>query len=116
MINIKPGVQFTVLRSEMWGILSAVELMFKQYGSPCTITCGTDSHGPDDPHTHGFALDFRTHDVEPARVMNLKNEIMGLLGSRYFVLLENQGQDTEHIHIQIRKDLWPQLLTANGGA
>ena len=105
MITTKQGVQFSVLRDEMWRIFPIVEQCFPE-GS-CMITCGTDSHSDDDPHTHGFALDFRTHGLDGRAIYSQLRED---LTPNYTVILEDVDGTNEHIHVQVRKDLWRNLL------
>lgn len=116
MIRVKPGVAFTILRSEMYGLWSAFELLFAQAGLPMRITCGTDGHTAPDPHPVGCAYDLDTHNV-PGQARELTSEekhhlvdrLREVAGDRYYIFLENEGQEGEHIHWQIRKDLWPQI-------
>lgn len=118
MITLKPGAQLLILRSEMFGVWVGIELLFKKYGSHCMITCGTDGHPDDDPHTHGFAQDFHCHDVPQQNLQPLHQDLQDLLGDRYTVLYSDKllGQavyvDTPnaHFHIQLRKDLWHQIV------
>lgn len=85
------------------------------------ITCGTDSHGPDDPHSKGMAFDVRSHDLTPtqktqclAAVMHELSEGMsdpvlpkdgGFVTHKFFGWLEHPSADNEHYHFQLRNGM-----------
>lgn len=111
MIRCKDSVRFSIIRIEMWAILEKIHATFKRYGYPVIITCGTEAHGPDDPHTHGFALDFRSKHIDRMETKQvIRDELADALGSIYTVIFENPGLAQEHFHIQVRKGLWRTLL------
>jgi hypothetical protein len=111
MITCKDSVRFSVLRYEMFSQWEKVAQVFKKYGFPIIFTCGTEAHGPDDPHTAGFAIDIRSkHITRTETKYVILEELREVLGPVYTVLLENHGADNEHFHIQIRKDLWRTML------
>lgn len=117
MIIVKPGVKFSAFRFEMYNYWHMFEGVFSRYGLPMRITCGTDGHLEADPHSHACAYDLDTHDV-PGQLRELTADekhalvadLMGIAGSDYYIFLENEGLETEHIHWQIRKDLWPGVV------
>ncbi len=110
MIRLKPGAELNILRKEIYEHLAFIEDLFEAHGSHCTITCGTDSHGPDDPHYHGFALDFRTHDLADGEMEEVRNHLRAHLGDTYYVLLEDPDGPNCHLHVQVRKGLWRSLI------
>lgn len=88
-----------------------------------TITAGSDSHGPADPHTRGQAFDVRTHGMldgdkqallrrvledladgahDATVLMVLPGIWFALATTRWFGQIENHGLDTEHAHFQLR--------------
>lgn len=104
MIQVKEGVVFTVLRPELYEKLGVIEQCFSDFGSACVITCACDGHPDLDPHSHGFALDFRTRDIANDMIkIQIVERLQERLGTEYFVQYE---KEKEHIHIQLRKDLW----------
>ena len=109
-MNLKPGVTLDGLRPEITRILPDIEGLFNQAGLPLTITCTTDEHPEDDPHTHGMAVDCRTHGLSPIEQKGLAVSIQHKLGSDYFVQNEFPGQDQEHVHCQYRIDLWHAIV------
>ena len=110
MIQVKPGVEFSVLRSEIYSLFSGLELLFKQHKAECVITCGTERHPEDDPHPHGFAIDLRSHDVPSDLQRPLFAELSAFCGQRYTVLFEGEGSGNAHYHVQLRKDLWREIV------
>jgi hypothetical protein len=110
MITCKDSVRFSILRIEMWSIFDKIHAAFKRFNADPIITCGTDAHGPDDPHTNGFALDFRSKNIpDNATKHAIHEELKRSLGSIYTVIFENEDLAQEHFHIQVRKDLWPSM-------
>jgi hypothetical protein len=114
MINCKPSVRFTVLRREMWKVFPIIEEIWQRKATVATITCGTEAHGQDDPHTQGFAIDVRSKNLPSDEIRHeVLYELRSSLGEDYTVLLEYEGQDNEHYHIQIKKGLWRTLLSVS---
>ena len=107
MIYYKEGIKLG-WRPEIERLLVPLDIIMHQHGTNLMITCGTDGHGPDDPHTHGFAIDIRTHDLR--HPVEVRDEIAVMAGNSYYILLEDPGQDNEHIHIQVYKGLWQEIL------
>jgi hypothetical protein len=111
MITCKDSARFSTLRYEMYSQWDKVESIFKRYGYDCIITCGTDGHGPDDPHPLGFAYDMRSKHIERVETKQvILEDLRRVLGPIYTVILENPGMDNEHFHWQVRKDLWRTML------
>jgi hypothetical protein len=108
-MNTKQGVTLEGLKPEIRLLLAGIELLYKRAGSELTVTCTTGGHPEDDPHTHGYAIDCRTHGLTPAKQSSLRFAIEDYLGPRYTVLLEAPGTPNEHIHIQLQKRLWREL-------
>lgn len=120
MIKVKPGVVFTVLRSEITKLLPTIDRVFAGHGLECVLTCACEAHGSDDPHTHGFALDFRSTHVPSALKDVIRAELASYFDPMITVLHEDRvygekGGETvivkeEHYHIQVRRDLWRSLV------
>ena len=110
MIRYKDGIILEGLRSQITGLLVKMDVIMHEHGCDLVITCGLDGHPEDDPHSHGFAVDCRSHDLPIGDRSNVRDEIADMAGPDYTVLLENPGGDNEHIHVQYRKDLWRQIV------
>jgi hypothetical protein len=110
-IRIKQGVQFTVIAPGGFRILAAIEDAADQIAHDLTITSACDgSHsGPDDPHHRGEAYDVRTKDLPDKQLALAKiKDFLAIpesesQGSRFFAWIENEGQEGEHIHVQVRR-------------
>lgn len=109
MIKIKEGVQFSVLREEIWRLFPILENVFLKAASDCVITCGTDGHDADDPHTHGFAIDLRTKHMAKEKRNTVIVNLRRLLADRYTVLLEDDGGPNEHLHLQVPRETWRSM-------
>jgi hypothetical protein len=110
-VRVKDGVSFAVIAPGGFRILAAFEDAADQIAHDLTITSGTDGahSGPDDPHHRGEAYDIRTKDL-PDKMLALAKikDFLGIpdaeqQGSRFFAWIEDEGQENEHIHVQVRK-------------
>ena len=114
MIRVKPGVSFAILRREIWSIFDVIEVVYEKRSLTAMITCGTDSHGPNDPHSHAYAVDIGTHEVPQAELKPMHQELADRLGPDYTVLYDDKNihqaeyidTPNSHFHIQVRKDIW----------
>ena len=124
-LRVKPGVAFNVIAPGGFRILAALESAASHIAHDLTITsaCDGEHSGPDDPHHRGEAYDVRTHDL-PDKQLALK-AIKDFLdipegeqqGSRFFAWIENEGEENEHIHCQVRKGtVYPPAPLNNGDA
>ena len=122
MIKFKEGAEPTFLTMELVQKLVDIYKVFRFHGVECICTCTTGSHGADDPHTHGYAMDFRTRHIRDQHTKErITERLQDILGSLYYVQYEEGKDDPntpeieregEHIHLQVRKDLWRKLETA----
>ena len=110
MIRYKDGIILEGLRPQITGLLVKMDVIMHEHGCDLTITCGLDGHPEDDPHSWGFAVDLRTHDLDIGDRSNVRDEIAELAGLDYTVLLEGPGLDSEHLHVQLRRDKWRAIV------
>lgn len=105
VVNVKPGVQFSMIAPGGFCILSAIQRAAVACGIDLTITSGTDGEhsGPADPHHTGNAYDVRTHDMTPEQKDQVLSAITTVLGSRFYGFLEAPGSDNEHLHVQVAR-------------
>ena len=109
MIRYKDGITLG-LRPEIERVLVPIDIIMHEHGCDLTITCGRDGHGNDDPHSHGFAVDLRTHDLALGDRSNVRDEIAEMAGPEYTVILENPGGASEHLHFQIKREKWREIV------
>lgn len=99
---IKPGARVEGLKPEI--VLAYIEAMdlFRQFGYPCVLTEGTGGgHKLGSLHLQGLAIDLRTkHIGTRVTKAQLMSRLRDNLGVNYDVLLEYEGGDNEHIHIE----------------
>lgn len=104
VLRVKPGVEFTVIAPGGFMLLEAANEAARALGHDVTISSACDGahSGPQDPHHEGKAYDFRTHDIPDKYA--LLAELQKRLDVTYFyVFIEDEGTDNEHIHGQVRK-------------
>lgn len=104
-------------------LLGSIERAARTWPTDLTVTAGSDSHPPTDPHTLGQAFDVRTHgmldgdkqallrrvleDLEDsahdvAALMVLPGIWFALATTRWFGQIEHHNEPTEHAHVQLR--------------
>jgi len=123
-VRFKSGVTLNGLQPAGARILSVLDRAAVFFQRDLTVTCGTDSHPADDPHTLGRAFDIRTRDLPQATIVTLIPWLQKSLGPDFTVLYEtptkpvgflaslafvNPSATSEHCHIQVRKGYgeWP---------
>lgn len=112
-MKLKPGVSLKGVKPEILNIIPVIDSCYAALAIEPTATCTTKDHLEDDPHTHGYAIDLRTHGIPVGIQRSLAAIISHRLGSTYYVTSEVPGKPNEHIHIQVRKDLWRKLEASN---
>lgn len=104
-VTVKPGVSFSIIAPGGFAILGAVQMAAYMSSEPLEITSACDGvhSGPDDPHHRGEADDIRTHNLG-ADKKNVLDHIMSFLPpDRFYGFIEDEGQENEHIHVQVKK-------------
>lgn len=122
VVRFKPGVTLNGLGSAGVRILAALDDASQFFKRDITVTCGTDSHPPSDPHSEGAALDIRCSDMPEATVFAFVKWMQKTLGPDFTVLYEsptkplgvlasiayvNAGASGPHVHAQLRKNYGP---------
>ena len=114
-------------------LLGALDRVTRRQPFDVTVTCGSDGHPADDPHSHGRAFDVRTHgltDEQKKQVLSdvlsdLRDDVhdypfvMPIVGiwlamatHRWFGQVEHHTEDGEHLHFQLRNgQTWPPAGT-----
>jgi hypothetical protein len=110
-LRVKDGVLFTVIAPGGFAILAGLHAAADFLGHDLTITSACDGahSGPNDPHHRGEAYDVRTHDLPDKKgaLLEIQNQLHSDL---FFSWIEDEGQDNEHIHCQIKKGtVYPPL-------
>lgn len=119
VLRAKAGVMFERIAPAGFRILAALDGLTKVLASDQDITCGTEGHADDDPHTRGEAYDVSVRNMNVAMVLKAKTYLEQVLGSRFTVLYEvptrpldavlasiaflNPDASAPHFHIQPKK-------------
>lgn len=105
MVTFKPSARLRRLTPALKRMLDVLcELDGSQSWLPpdLVITSINDSqHGVGSRHYTDEAMDLRTHDVADRHAFHAL--LAERLGPRFTVLLEDEGQPNEHVHIQPKK-------------
>ena len=117
-MKFKDKVTLSGVKPQILDILPTVEPVFNTTPIGLTITCTTEGHPLNDPHTHGYAIDCRTHGLTSEAQDLLAATLQKTLGDEYFVQHEPQVVDDkgnvikgEHLHIQLAKQEWHKLVS-----
>ena len=116
---LKPGVQIDGLQPAGIRILSTIDQVAKMSGLNLVITCGTEDHPPDDPHTRGVALDIRSDGLPVVVIEQIHESLIDGLGPMFTVLYEcptapqdmrlaaiayiNASASAPHFHVQLKR-------------
>jgi len=121
MLRTLSSVRFARLHPSGIRILSALSDVSERFNIDYTITCGSEGHKSEDPHTLGKAFDVRTKDLSDVELRNLMSEMRAHLGPGFTVLYEvrstaglsfaraglvslvNPKASAEHLHVQVKK-------------
>jgi hypothetical protein len=107
MLLVKDGVTF-IPNLGGFLILQAMKTVSKMIEKNLTITSGSDGEhsGQDDPHKHGKAYDFRSHDLDDITKQQVLANLNNLLGrEKFYFFLESPNTLIEHFHIQVKKEI-----------
>lgn len=105
-VSLKTGVSIRGLRPEAVFAALAVHAAFLELapGKLTMITSGTEAdHGERSFHYNGLALDFMTHHLTRVQLAELVQRLQEGIGSvllPYDVVLEDEGQPNEHLHVE----------------
>jgi hypothetical protein len=109
MLSTKPTVRFRVITPALLRMQSALLLAARILpdlpSEGLVITSGTDGqHSANSRHYVGEALDVRSKTFASigARAAFM-GSLQQLLGPQFSVLLEDEGTENSHFHIQVRK-------------
>lgn len=89
VVRVKPGCQFAILAPAGIRILCALDEAARAAAHDLTITCGTEGHAADDPHTTGEAYDVSVAGLSADQVLSLRAWLMKELGAAFTVLYES---------------------------
>lgn len=119
VILVKDSVRFDRIAPAGFRILAALDRACKVIGCDLVITCGTEAHDEDDPHTLGEAYDVRVRTLPAPVLIRLYYWLTAELGPLFTVLYEvpqvdpkdplaliaypNPGASSAHLHIQRKK-------------
>lgn len=117
--SLKPGVSWAGLNPAGQRIHAALDRLADTFACAVVATCTTGSHGPDDPHTKGQAIDVRTVGWTPTNAVTYYKWLVNELGPDFYCQLEapitpkdaelakvvvvNKAATAPHLHIQLRK-------------
>src|SRR5712692_2096516 len=102
-VRVKPGVSFATIAPGGFMLLAAIQHAAEQISHDLTITsaCDGEHSGISDPHHRGEAYDVRIKDLpDPHLALKVMQDF---LGERFFVWIEDEGTENQHIHGQVRK-------------
>ena len=118
-------------------LLGSLERVARTWPFDIEITSGSEQfalHGPENPHTRGYAFDLRSHGFTAeqkaafvgAVLMDLREDdeedapqdvdsgdphAQGSATRYWYMQVENIGTPSEHFHCQLRKGVtWPERL------
>src|SRR6266853_1023663 len=119
VVRVKPGVSFDVIAPGGFRILEALGFVARRCARDLTISCGSEDHPADDPHTRGEAFDVSVAALDIPSIVMVRAELVVQLGPAFTVLYEsptkptdprlqlivymNAGATAPHLHVQVKK-------------
>lgn len=99
-------VQVGRLQPAMYWVLRVCEDVYSRFGvNDLVITSGHEDstrHSHTSFHYAGAAVDLRTHTIPRPALRQVVSSIAGRLGRDFDVILEDEGRDNEHLHIELQ--------------
>lgn len=128
--HAKPSVKFDVIAPAGFRILAKIDDLSSLLKRDVFISCGTEGHGPDDPHTTGQAYDLSVVGWTGQQIEDCVNYLRHELGPLFYVQFEvravsedgtpsriavqNHAATAPHIHAQRKKGTtYPPSFTVN---
>lgn len=105
--NVKLNLDSLAIQHMMFGLHFIAQDHSVVLPPKIVITSGNDStHGDNSRHYKDEAMDVRAKNF-PSRESKraFRTRLEEILGAKFRVLIECEGQDNEHFHIQVRKGL-----------
>jgi hypothetical protein len=100
-IKVKSGVVFKEINAPLFNIIKTLLDAEFEIGKEMVITSVNDSvHKKNSLHYQNRAIDIRTKHLTPEEKKKLYAFLRNKLGGDYDVILESEGLDNEHIHIE----------------
>lgn len=108
MVICKQSVFFGGFTTGNVEILYALVRMAKMYEFDIVITSANDSkHVAESKHYKNMAVDVRSKNFyDHAQKSIFMDRLRYSLGPEYTVILEEEGEEDEHFHIQVKKGLY----------
>lgn len=119
IVRARPGVRFDRIQPAGFCLLAGLHEAAQACRIDLLISCGTEAHGPDDPHTLGEALDLSVREMEVHTLLDLKVCLERWYGPLFTVLYEVKELPTDprllaictvnpkataaHLHLQRKK-------------
>lgn len=98
MFKIKKGVIINGIKPEMVTAILAAYSFCSDVSKDCVITSALDSkHSKTSLHYVGYALDFRTRDMNKSEQEMFKISMLGTLSDEFDVVLEGN-----HLHCEFQ--------------
>lgn len=100
-MKIKAGAKVNGLKVEILLALVILEGIFKGFGVDVVITEGTGGiHRDNSLHYQGLAVDIRSKGLMSEVKQQILREAISSLGQGYDMLLEDEGTENEHFHVE----------------
>lgn len=103
MLSIKPGAQIIGIEAPILLGVLVLKTVLDKYGLDTVITEGTGGeHSQGSLHYRGLALDVRSkHILDSGLKHQILTEARVLLNGEFDLILESEGQPSEHFHIEV---------------
>ena len=88
------------VRAPLLYALWRIEIVMAPLGDVILTSVNDGHHMPQSLHYRGMAADFRSKHLAQNQKLQVIFKLKSVLGPDYDVLLENEGKDNEHFHVE----------------
>jgi hypothetical protein len=104
MLQFKQSVKLDLTSRAIQRLLIVLSTIAKRDSRVYLITSGNDSaHAVNSRHYTNEAIDIRTKTMTKEYKRDLRQRFEAELGPQFRVLLEDEGEENEHMHAQVKK-------------
>lgn len=115
MVTFKSTVRLAALTPVLMRIFQALIILDDEMAGDIVVTSINDSqHMSGSQHYRNTALDIRTNDRPKYADQLMVARLRQILGPHFTVLYESEGTVNEHIHVQLKRGLDPDVLIGPG--
>lgn len=97
---LKPGVNMSGVQPEILRAMADIHATMEATGEFTLTACLDGKHKATSLHYKGLAVDIRSKHMGTMLKLKTLNDLRSILGPDFDVLLEGEGTENEHYHLE----------------